>query len=258
MNFEEYLDFLTESNMSIHTINDYRSTYKRFFAHGSMNEGHIRSFLMIAKSATTKRKYIVQLKSLCNFFNTKIDWKKIPSPKVRQEAPLTLTEQHERRIYDYMEYRDHKSAKMFSFLLETGLRISELEGLGPDHYKKVETAAGKFYHALKIDTSMDTHSINGRWVPLSVTARHIIEEFGLPFNIDRRRFNDLLISARTSLKLPDYKIHSLRKTFMSRCLKRKMDVVTIANIMGHKQVNTMLVYADRELETVCDAFNEAA
>jgi integrase len=259
MDYEEYLTFLTESNMSVHTVNDYRSTYKRFFfTYNKLNEVHIRAFLGTAKAATTKRKYIVQFKSLAEFFDVKIDWKKIPAPKIRNEAPLTMTEQHERRLVNYIDRRDHKAARMVTFLLETGLRISELCALEPKHYRIVETSTSSAYHALKIGTDMDTHSIDGRWVPLSRIARNIIEEFGLPFDIDRRRFNDLLVAARTSLGLPDYKIHSLRKTFMSRCLKRNMDVTVVANIMGHKALGTMLAYADREIETVCDAFNQAA
>jgi integrase len=270
MQYNEYLLFLQESNMAVLTINDYRSTYKRFFfTYDAMTEPHIRSFLAAVDAPSTKRKYRVQLKSLADFLDIKIDWKrKIPIAKLHGEAPLTVTEQHERKIIRFMVDRGEQFfADMVTFLLETGLRISELEGLAPDHYKRAESrtedSAGRLHyqinHALQIDTrDMNTHSANGRYVPLSLTARTIMDKYGLPFNIDRRRFNDSLIAARTSLKLPDYKIHTFRKTFMSRSLKRGMDVVTIAAIMGHKQLSTMMDYADREMDTVCDAFNKAA
>jgi integrase len=258
MNYEEYLDDLIEGDCSNLTIEDYRSTYRRFFfTYDKLNEANVRAYLA-GRKASTKRKNHTQLKALADFFRIDIDWKRIRLPKIRHEAPLTITEQHERRILDYIDSRDHKSSKMLLFLLETGLRIGELLNLCPEHYKTIEDVGGKVYHVLHINTNMQTHSADGRFVPLSVTARHIIEEFGLPFNVDRRRLNDLLIECRNRLKLPEYKIHSFRKTFTTRSLASGVEVTAVANTLGHRNLSTILEYADRGAITLCKAFEKVA
>jgi integrase len=260
MNFDELIEHLIAKGCSDQTIIDYTNTYNRFFERfDELNETNIISFLA-GVSPSTVRKYRTQLKKLAWYYKIDIDFdRRIPEPKMRYEAPLTLTEQDELRMIDFIERRDHKAARMVRFLLETGLRISELEALTPAAYTTRSNANGRVFHLLRISTDMNTHSANGRWVPLTVTAKHIIEEFGLPFNIDRRRFNDLIVNCRTRLKMPGYKIHSMRKTFATRCIHRGLNDSTVEAILGHGKAKTLQQYAGRDALTLCELFfREAA
>lgn len=116
---------------------------------------------------------------------------------------------------------------------ETGARLGELEGLEPQH-------VDIFNRSLKFEK---TKNGSDRIVPISIPTAALIEEFGLPGKLHRRRFNRVL------KHLPQrVRFHDIRHTMISRTLDRGVPIAVVGKMVGHKTLAMTLRYQHVELE----------
>jgi integrase len=257
-NYTDFLSYMVERNYSPTTISDYGNTYRRFFKECKLRltTNEIKTFVA-NHQPRTKLKYIHQMKSICKFFKVAIDWERsIPDPKFKKKSPLTVSFDDEKRMLRFirMDLGQKKYASILLLLIHTGLRIGELKLIGPDSLFSIEDKNGKPKPLLRIDPT-GSHSDEGRYVPLDKIAKEQLDFLGLPIDFDRRTFSRIVQQARTRLSLQPYTIHTMRKTFMTRSLARGVNVIDLANIMGHKNTNTMLEYAGKDAMTLSEAFH---
>ena len=251
--YQAFLSHLRERNMADETIIDYGNTYRRFFTKYELIEADIKAFLA-PHQPRTRKKYRDQLKSLAKYARVDMDWdRNIPQPKFKEKSPLTLSKADQEKLVKYLTWIGTRHAAILLLLIHTGLRVNELSLITKDSVMEVETQDGTKRKLLRIDPQ-GSHSKEGRYVPLDSIAQEQLEILGLPFAFDRRAFNAFIVDARRRLNLPCYKIHSLRKTFMTRSLARGVNVIDLANIMGHSSVQTMLSYASKDAQTLTESF----
>lgn len=184
---------------------------------------------------------------------------KIKRPKLIAKSIECFSLNEQRKIEQYI-FKE-KKIKYYGIILcfYTGLRIGELLALK-------WTDISFTNHSLLINNSCYEKSINGiftkildkpkspsaiRIIPLPNTLITLLKEIKKttscdfvisykekPINIRtyQKNFESLLLK----LKIPHRGFHAIRHTFATRALECGMDVKTLAEILGHKNVNITL------------------
>ena len=181
------------------------------------------------------------------------------------------------------EAKEHPNYNQFAFILQTGLRYSELTGL------KWSDIDGRFLHvnraAYFIDDSHDftvgePKTANGRrTIYLTDEALRLLADEkkivkgscgydddyiflskkGRP--ITRSTYNSSLKYTAKKIGMKSFSIHKLRHTFATRCVEAGMKPKTLQKIMGHSSVTVTLNYyvhiTDNELISEMDKFAAA-
>lgn len=133
---------------------------------------------------------------------------------------------------------------MVAFLLacETAMRSSELLAITRKHYDREKQVV------------YVPRSKNGaaREVPLTVRAVELLDK--LPgedrlFTISDQVRDTLFRSARDKTAVEDLHFHDTRREGTSR-LAKKVDVLTLAKITGHKDLNMLMVYYQTDMSEV--------
>lgn len=135
-------------------------------------------------------------------------------------------------------------AQMFQLSLETGLRMSEMINLTWDRVHD------------KYVTLIMTKNGSRRDVPLSIRAREIIEaRRGLDdthvFPTDQRSATSTFIKAKKRTPYIDVRFHDARSEAVTR-LSKKMDVLQLAKMIGHKDINSLMFYYAESAESLAD------
>jgi len=139
---------------------------------------------------------------------------------------------------------DFELADLFTFLIDTGMRLSEGLGCRAD---QIDLQAGSIHL-----WGGTTKSGNARSVPLTSRVREIVtrrlqggskELFpSLSKDAAARRFN--LAKAHTSMRNDRQAVlHTLRHTFASRLVQRGVDIPTIRDLLGHTTLQMTMRYA---------------
>ena len=133
------------------------------------------------------------------------------------------------------------------FLLNTGLRISELMALGPD-----DVALGE-----RSGYAMVRHGkgSKARRVPLNREARVALASLALPFNVKGRQIERAIaeLGRRAGLEATP---HTLRHTFAKNLIDAKQDITRVASLLGHSNLNTTRIYTapgERDLRQAVEA-----
>lgn len=92
-----------------------------------------------------------------------------------------------------------------------------------------------------------------REVPLSTAAMEIIHELphreGPLFDVQPGTRDELFRRAREKARLSGFTFHDARATALTR-LARKVDVLTLARIAGHRDIRTLMVYFRTSAEDI--------
>ena len=130
----------------------------------------------------------------------------------------------------------------FLFSLETGCRAGE-----------IATLKTKNIHDKSIHLDM-TKNGKPRDVPLSKEAKRILsllpKDGALAFGISVGQLDSMFRKIRDRLET-DYVFHDARRTFITRTAK-KMDVLSLARIVGHTNVNQLMTYYHKSAEDLAD------
>jgi integrase len=119
----------------------------------------------------------------------------------------------------------------FAYLLSlrTGMRAGEVLQLGP---KTVQGAVATVAHKMQYRTGKP------RKVPLSKHAQRLLKGFA-GFTVTSESLDALFRKARDSLLIEDLHFHDARAAALTR-FSRKVDVLELARISGHKDLRQLL------------------
>ena len=132
-------------------------------------------------------------------------------------------------------------------LLDTGLRLQELEGLTPQNIDWQQ-------HRLVI------HGKGGkrRVVPMSARTRQLVEGHFATYEtlgIQRRAIQNLVrkVAVRAGITRP-CSPHVLRHTFAVESLKKSIDLASLQKVLGHNNLQTTAIYLNMQPEAALDEY----
>ncbi len=287
---EEFLDYLeVEKGFSPHTLAAYHTDLSQF--HGFLRErGAFRSwaavkrediiaFLIFMKerkyaSATVTRR----ISAIRSFFTYLVEHGRVkddPSeelelPKVSRRLPRVLTVEE---VDDLLEQPARSNSPialrdraMLEVAYATGVRVSELVSM---KLSDVNLATG--------DIRCIGKGNKERVIPLSATAVHALQEYldlGRP-HLARSAQQDFLFLNRRGRQMTrqgfwlmlkkyaeeigfyDITPHTLRHTFATHALKRRADLRTVQEVLGHASIATTQIYTHLATEQLHEAYDQA-
>jgi len=140
-----------------------------------------------------------------------------------------------------------RAKSILVFLLNTGLRISDLLSLTPDDVTTGERSGAAVVRYGKGGKT--------RRVPLNIEARKALADFPLPVGLSERRVQEAIaeLGRRAGLEVTP---HTLRHTFAKNLMDARQDITRVAALMGHANLNTTRIYTapgERDLRQAVEA-----
>ncbi|NOL49889.1 tyrosine-type recombinase/integrase [Pelistega europaea] len=213
-------------------------------------------------SGTTIRKEVSHINMVYKIAQNEWDLK-VKNPLIGLTKP-TAKPPRERLIYDWeietlkatMGYCQGialptiklRTIVAFLFALETGLRAGEICKLKWEDI----SVSGK---VLKVKNAKTRSGI--REVPLSSTARDLLQQCGLNnssdtvFRLKPSQLDSNFRRYRDKAGLKGFTFHDARATAITR-LAKKLNVLDLARIIGHKNVQTLMIYYREGAETLVE------
>ena len=179
-----------------------------------------------------------------------------PVSDIRKPAP---TPPRDRRVSDSeierlvaaagkdLERKTGRAIHAFRFAVETGMRAGEIAGL----------TWGAVDRDKRVATLPMTKNGTARQVPLSPGALDLIDV--LPagdtraespvFRLSSRQIDVLFRKTRDKIGVEDLTFHDSRHEAITR-LSRKLDVLSLARMAGHKDIKMLMVYYNESAEDI--------
>lgn len=178
---------------------------------------------------------------------------KLTHPKIEARLPRILSRVEYRALRDASRY-DVRLYTMVELLLQTGLRIGELQRLSVDDIKT--TPLGHRYLHIQTFGSHTTRN-----VPLNETAYQAIQDYlrvrprphenvGAIFitksgnAIPIRNMRSAIKRAFSRGGIKNATVNDIRNTFIAHHLANGVNVLTVAKIVGHKRISTTEKYLE--------------
>jgi site-specific recombinase XerD len=172
--------------------------------------------------------------------------------ELSKSAPRAITEEEQRRLLRMAERARARDRAILVLLLYTGLRLAELVALDID---AVRFSARK---GLVIVRSGKGDAY--REVPLNALVRQVLEEWLAERKTKAREDDPALFIGRSGRRLSKRSVddvvrglgkdagvslsaHILRHTFLTRLVRRGTDLVLVAELAGHRRLETTRRYS---------------
>jgi site-specific recombinase XerD len=178
-------------------------------------------------------------------------------PVVRREdlparAPRALTEEQQRRLLRMAERASARDRAIVVVLVYTGLRLAELVALDVDDVKVSARKGVVVVRSGKGDTY--------REVPLNAPVRQVLEEWLTERQQRAGESERALLVGRGGRRLSKRSVddvvrglgedagvklsaHALRHTFLTRMVRQGSDLVLVAELAGHRRLETTRRYS---------------
>jgi len=194
---------------------------------------HILTLLQKYSNAGT---YNAALSAIKSFFEFCSEFYNIPNPAVKlhlkKESVLRITRCVTQEEYRTIFKHTGKARDSAVFIANTGLRVSELCSLRPEHidfdrrFLRILGKGGKI-----------------RAVPLNTTAIELLRKYHpIYFSKSTWTIRNALAQLSKTLKLPKINPHSLRGCFATALLDRGANLSQVSLILGHSSVQTTVRY----------------
>lgn len=169
--------------------------------------------------------------------------KRPPKGKARNRR---ISDDEYKAVVDYCNGTTPESAtwyagKMFAFSIETAMRMGEVSELlwADVHIKK------------RFLTVRDSKNTDSRHVPLSSAAIKLLSETpktdAFVFPANKGSVGTMFRRAIGALGIQDLHFHDTRHEGVSR-LAKKFDVMQLAKIIGHRDINSLMIYYNPTIE----------
>lgn len=261
-----YLDYIEfERRLSINTVKTYRTqlySIKLSKSLQEMKQDDIRDILnTISKDRSVKaRNYIL----IC--FNNLFEFMKdilniidknpclgICASKTESKERKSLSLNQIKIMFESIEKSNMRDRTLFRFMVQTGLRVSEITNLKTEDVDLTED----FIHVIGKGNKE-------RFVPIVKSLKPYLIEY-IKWRLDNKVETDnffidirskkkgigrieiglLLKKLATETEIPEYLVtpHVLRHTFATLSLCKGVDLYVLSNVMGHSSIKTTEIYA---------------
>ncbi len=134
-----------------------------------------------------------------------------------------------------------RAVHAFRFAVETAMRAGEIVGLTD---KTVDRDT-------RVATLPKTKNGTARKVPLSTAALGLLDELpetdGPLFDLSNQQIDAMFRKARDKSEIEDLRFHDSRHEAITR-LAKKVDVLSLARMVGHKDVKMLMIYYNETAE----------
>jgi site-specific recombinase XerD len=257
---------LTKNGKSINTIVAYKGDLNQLITFlkkqyqisnvDAVNETSIEAFKKdLTQNEYTAKSISRKLNSIKNFFsflknegvilnNPSLE---VKHPKYENDLPKILKPIEFRSLRDACR-NDSRATAIVELMLQSGLRIKEIENLKLDNVKENEV----------LIESYESHS--SRVVPLNNSAKVAIKQYlnngryaGKAKNVFvtktgrsllARNIRSLLNRYFNKADIKDIKVNDLRNTFIVFQLKSGVPIDVVSQIVGHKRISTTEKYLE--------------
>jgi len=246
---EEYLAYVKSYKKSYRRDEIYVDHFRRFFGKYLISEispllieRYKQKRLKEVKPATVNR----ELSSLRHIFNMAIKWGRlktnpIGNVKFLKEEKLPLRVLSENEMNRLLEECSPWLRSIVFTALNTGMRMGEILGL---EWRHVDLDLG-------IITVERSKSKEFRNIPLNEGMMELLRtlprksSYVFP-NEEGKMFNNIhkgFYAAVRRAGLPHTRFHDLRHTFASQLVMNGVDLVTVKELLGHREITTTMRYA---------------
>ena len=248
----EFVFFLNERALSENTQKTYTGVMKRFFqGHQCFSQTECKNYLdeSLAKgvSPRTISLYIKAFNKYAAFIKKPITLKE---PKIQRE--LSLENIPTAREYASMlDYLSHKKNKLgywiVRILASSGARVSEMQQLKWEDVvdgNVVLKCKGNKYRTIRFPKRLSEEC--GEYVRSNgLTGIICLNKYGQPMSA--RGINVMLHAAGAACGIPKKKTHAhaFRHFFAKQYLKNDKNIVHLADILGHANLDTTRIYTQR-------------
>lgn len=134
-----------------------------------------------------------------------------------------------------------RAVHAFRFAIETAMRAGEIVGLTDETVNR----------GTRVATLPKTKNGTSRKVPLSTAALDLLSELpdadGPLFDLTSQQIDALFRKARDGAGIEDLRFHDSRHEAITR-LAKKMDVLSLARTVGHKDLKMLMIYYNETAE----------
>ncbi|MEM1207343.1 MAG: site-specific tyrosine recombinase XerD [Acidobacteriota bacterium] len=284
---DAYLDSLaTERGLSRHTVAAYGRDLARLgadlegrgidplVADAPVLQGHLRRLRGGGLASRSVARGLAAVRGFYGFLVAEGERKDNPavhlaSPKTWRQLPKVLSEEQVDALLaapDLEEDKGIRDKAMIELLYATGLRVSELVGLGLSQLRLDQgflVAFGKGSKERVVPVGERAEAWVRRYLeevrPGLATGRHgVVFVSRLGRGLTRQGFWKILKGYGRSLGLPDVSPHVLRHSFASHLLEHGADLRVVQAMLGHADISTTQIYThihQQRLKSLYDRFH---
>lgn len=252
-----FTNYLNEQGKSNKTIVGYCRHINNFASWLAENGGNINELTRhdvqqyvkhlenAGNKATTIKIKFAAITAYARYINRPAIIENIRRPEARNNrniAPKSLSKNEYNRLLREAEREGSRTAAIVYTLLYTGLRVSELAALNIDDAKLGERSGSV--------TVRNGKGSIARVVPLPAEARHYLRQYLATREDDepalfasnyRRRMS--VRSIQRALDKLGTHPHAIRHTYARRLVEAGTDIATVAELMGHADINVTRRYS---------------
>lgn len=259
----EFIRYTTEQqDYSTHTIKLYADSIKKFFEYATeFNNENCRRFIatMSAEgfSPQTIRLRITALEKLGVYLKSPVSLKR-PKMVKRLHTENIPTEAEYERLLEYLRTRTDLIDYLYvKILATTGARISEFLKIKWEDILKGEVVlCGKGNKYRRFFFSKELQKEVKAYLVSSPRTGHVcVNQYGSPMTT--RGFDSRLkfFAEKTGIDKTKLHAHAFRHFFAKMYLKKTKDVVQLAELLGHRSIDTTRIYLQKSYEEQKRDFN---
>src|SRR5690606_13028275 len=225
-------------------------------------------------SVFSKSKYAASLyyRTLKAAFNKAVVWNyievnpfnKIKTPKTPSSLPVFISEADLISILDKVENKLYKD--IFTTAFYTGMRLGELLNMKWDWVDFKQNII-----TIKNSDQFISKNKRERVIPIHQKVKNIFQS---RFPIGKQKENNFVFNRVKGIKLnsefiskqfkkavikaglnPKIHFHTLRHSFASALVQRKVDIYTVQKLLGHSKIQTTQIYSHLQKENLTVAVN---
>jgi site-specific recombinase XerD len=219
-----------------------------------------------ARKVACLRSYYKYLKKI-GFVDSNIA-EDLDSPKIGKKIPIAFTDQQVEKIYNALSHGDlyyHRNKCIVTLLFNTGVRVSELINI------KLNDIQDNKLFVLRKGNKEDCIYLNKKC--LEVIKEYM--EYRIVDDVDEENQKYLFISKmkrkmdkssvelimknlykRAGLTDKKYVTHTTRHTVGTNVYRKTKDILSVANVLGHENVNTSRIYITIDEERMKDIMED--
>jgi len=170
----------------------------------------------------------------------------VAHPKIETSLPKFLSQLEYRALRDVVR-GDTRIAAIVEFILQTGMRISEVANLKLENVKgetaKIEAYATQPERTIPLN-SPAKDALNGYLAnrPKADSPYVFVSKNGKPLAV--RNIRAAIDRYMQRAEIPSYSVNDLRTTFIVENLKAGVDLVLLSQVSGHKRLSTTERYLE--------------